>query len=147
MAPLSFEPAAEAGYRSGVFSQYPATLLGEQNISHQTMFSFGSVTILHRFYQSYILHFQRRSLQSIKPRKTSSLVILTWRGNLSLNSMMCVLFCIGFWWEADTWAVLSNALSVTSPPDSIHALWWPRRTERNRHGQIRSRHYISAWLW
>lgn len=49
MAPLSFEPAAEAGYRSSVFSQYPATLLGEQNISHQTMFSFGSVTILHNF--------------------------------------------------------------------------------------------------
>ncbi|XP_054457348.1 HAUS augmin-like complex subunit 6 [Anoplopoma fimbria] len=27
MAPLSFEPAAEASYRSSVFSQYPATLL------------------------------------------------------------------------------------------------------------------------
>ena len=32
MAPLSFEPAADATYRSSVFSQYPATLLGEQNI-------------------------------------------------------------------------------------------------------------------
>lgn len=31
MAPLSFTPAAEATYRNGVFSQYPAKLLGEQN--------------------------------------------------------------------------------------------------------------------
>ncbi|XP_034712357.1 HAUS augmin-like complex subunit 6 isoform X1 [Etheostoma cragini] len=30
MAPLSFEPAADSSYRSGVFSQYPATLLGEK---------------------------------------------------------------------------------------------------------------------
>ncbi|KAM3590470.1 uncharacterized protein V6R79_010394 [Siganus canaliculatus] len=30
MAPLSFEPAAEASYRSSVFSQYPATLLEEK---------------------------------------------------------------------------------------------------------------------
>lgn len=33
MAPLSFEPAADATYRSSVFSQYPAALLGEQNIT------------------------------------------------------------------------------------------------------------------
>uniref|UniRef100_A0A8C4HZ55 HAUS augmin-like complex subunit 6 N-terminal domain-containing protein n=1 Tax=Dicentrarchus labrax TaxID=13489 RepID=A0A8C4HZ55_DICLA len=32
MAPLSFEPAADTSYRSSVFSQYPATLLGEQNL-------------------------------------------------------------------------------------------------------------------
>uniref|UniRef100_A0A3Q4GLB5 HAUS augmin-like complex, subunit 6 n=1 Tax=Neolamprologus brichardi TaxID=32507 RepID=A0A3Q4GLB5_NEOBR len=31
MAPLSFEPAAEASYKSSVFSQYPAKLLGERN--------------------------------------------------------------------------------------------------------------------
>uniref|UniRef100_A0A4W6EHC5 HAUS augmin-like complex, subunit 6 n=1 Tax=Lates calcarifer TaxID=8187 RepID=A0A4W6EHC5_LATCA len=31
MAPLSFEPAAEACYRSSVFSQYPAKLLGKHN--------------------------------------------------------------------------------------------------------------------
>ncbi|XP_029311302.1 HAUS augmin-like complex subunit 6 [Cottoperca gobio] len=30
MAPLSFEPAADASYRSSVFSQYPATLLEEK---------------------------------------------------------------------------------------------------------------------
>ncbi|KAE8279022.1 HAUS augmin-like complex subunit 6 [Larimichthys crocea] len=36
MAPLSFEPAAEAGYRSGVFSQYPATLLEEKPAEHKT---------------------------------------------------------------------------------------------------------------
>ncbi|KAG8006228.1 HAUS augmin-like complex subunit 6 [Nibea albiflora] len=33
MAPLSFEPAAEAGYRSSVFSQYPATLPAERTES------------------------------------------------------------------------------------------------------------------
>uniref|UniRef100_A0A3Q1CGX2 HAUS augmin-like complex subunit 6 N-terminal domain-containing protein n=1 Tax=Amphiprion ocellaris TaxID=80972 RepID=A0A3Q1CGX2_AMPOC len=31
MAPLCFEPAAEASYRSSIFSQYPAKLLGEQH--------------------------------------------------------------------------------------------------------------------
>uniref|UniRef100_A0A3B4TSX7 HAUS augmin-like complex, subunit 6 n=1 Tax=Seriola dumerili TaxID=41447 RepID=A0A3B4TSX7_SERDU len=31
MAPLSFEPAVGANYRSSVFSQYPAKLLGKQN--------------------------------------------------------------------------------------------------------------------
>uniref|UniRef100_A0A7N8XPV9 HAUS augmin-like complex, subunit 6 n=1 Tax=Mastacembelus armatus TaxID=205130 RepID=A0A7N8XPV9_9TELE len=33
MAPLSFEPVAEASYTNSVFSQYPAKLLGEQNQS------------------------------------------------------------------------------------------------------------------
>uniref|UniRef100_A0A665XF38 HAUS augmin-like complex subunit 6 N-terminal domain-containing protein n=1 Tax=Echeneis naucrates TaxID=173247 RepID=A0A665XF38_ECHNA len=31
MAPLSFEPAVEAGYRTSIFSQYPAKLPGKQN--------------------------------------------------------------------------------------------------------------------
>ncbi|KAM3857605.1 HAUS augmin-like complex subunit 6 [Diretmus argenteus] len=32
MAPLSFEPAAEAVYQAGVFSQYPAKLLGDKRL-------------------------------------------------------------------------------------------------------------------
>uniref|UniRef100_A0A672ZQW1 HAUS augmin-like complex subunit 6 N-terminal domain-containing protein n=1 Tax=Sphaeramia orbicularis TaxID=375764 RepID=A0A672ZQW1_9TELE len=38
MAPLSFEPAAETSYKSSVFSQYPAKLLGEQQITYLNHF-------------------------------------------------------------------------------------------------------------
>lgn len=33
MAPLSFEPAAEASYKNGIFSQYAAKLLGKVNFN------------------------------------------------------------------------------------------------------------------
>ncbi|KAM8898380.1 HAUS augmin-like complex subunit 6 [Spinachia spinachia] len=46
MAPLSFEPAAETSYRSGVFSQYPATLLGKPAESKSPEATFPSSTKL-----------------------------------------------------------------------------------------------------
>lgn len=49
---------------------------------------------------------------------------------------------LSLWREADTWSGLSCGLSVTIPPYSIPAFWWPWRIERNHHGQIRSRHTI-----
>uniref|UniRef100_A0A3Q3G7A2 HAUS augmin-like complex, subunit 6 n=1 Tax=Labrus bergylta TaxID=56723 RepID=A0A3Q3G7A2_9LABR len=37
MAPLSFEPATDASYTSGIFSQFPASLLGGQNDMNENM--------------------------------------------------------------------------------------------------------------
>lgn len=53
---------------------------------------------------------------------------------------------LSLWREADTWTGLSSGLSVTSPPHSVRALWWPWRIEGNRHGQIRSRQSIHRSL-
>lgn len=147
MAPLSFEPAADATYRSSVFSQYPAALLGEQNIT-PCIHLICRISLLVSHHAS--CHFSEEKLSEEKLAESKSqedvplsYSILQRYSTPSFEQLMFSVRCVfGLWWEADTWAVLSSALSVTSPPYIIRALWWPRRIERNRHGQIRSRHSV-----
>ena len=89
MAPLSFEPAVDATYRSSVFSQYPATLLGEQNIIPCTHLICHIISI---GLSNHAYHFSEEKLEESKSKEDVQLrsSILQRYITPSLNSLCSV---------------------------------------------------------